>query len=325
MHFDSLRYLWVRYGCLIACTIVVACICVSITTGCSRHEPSTTQAEELRVIESWGMTGRSPGQFVYPRAMDSFEDLIYIIDKTGRVQKLDASGTPVLNWRLPKYDRGYPTGISVHPQSGNVYVADTHEHRILMYSPTGELLRSFGEYGEEPGQMIYPTDVAFGPDDTLFVSEYGGNDRIQCFDMDGTPLYRFGSFGPGIGEYNRPQAMVYDADRNQLLIADACNHRIVIVKPDGSWIGSIAQCGTGAGDLSYPYGIKMLEDGSVLVSEFGNSRVQHLSLTGMCLGLYGMYGSESGNLKAPWTLTIIGERLYILDSLNDRVQVISRP
>jgi len=143
--------------------------------------------------------------------------------------------------------------------------------------------------------------------------------------MDGNPLYQFGSFGRENNQYNRPQAMVFDVEHNQLWIADACNHRIAIVEPSGAWVGSIAQCGTGPGDLSYPYGIKMLEDGSILVTEFGNSRVQHLSRTGACLGLYGMYGSETENLKAPWSLTIVGKRLFILDSRNDRVQVIRKP
>ena len=43
---------------------------------------------------------------------------------------------------------------------GSIYVADTHYHRVLVFSPEGQLQASFGSLGEEPGSFIYPTDVA---------------------------------------------------------------------------------------------------------------------------------------------------------------------
>lgn len=293
--------------------------------GCDKP-PSLDEApfEPIMVI---GSTGRSPGQFIYPRgmALDTSRQRLYVVDKTGRVQRFDHQGHFVDAIILPKFDRGYPTGMSVEPGTGRLFVADTHEHRVLVYDLDGRLERTIGSEGQELGQMLYPTDVAFGPDGMLFVSEYGGNDRIQAFDHDGNPLYTFGTFGYGEGEFNRPQSVEYDQSRNELIILDACNHRVVATDLEGNWKFSVGKPGRGPGELNYPYGLVLQPDGSFLISEFGNSRIQHLGRDGTCLGLLGVLGAEPGSLQTPWGLAADEQRLYVVDGLNNRVQVLARP
>lgn len=280
--------------------------------------------EPLMII---GSTGRSPGQFVYPRGMafDALHKYLYVVDKTGRIQRFDEQGKFVDAIVLPKFDRGFPTGLSVQPDTGKLFVADTHEHRVLVYDTDGRLERTFGSEGEEPGQMLYPTDIAFGPGGVMFVSEYGGNDRIQAFDADGKPLYLFGEFGFGDGQFNRPQSVEYDQQRNELVILDACNHRVVVTDLKGNWKFTVGQPGRGPGELNYPYGLVLQPDGTFLISEFGNSRVQHLGRDGRCLGIWGTLGAEPGYLQTPWGLAADGRRVYVVDGSNNRVQVMARP
>lgn len=293
--------------------------------GC-RRPPSLDEApfNPTMII---GATGRSPGQFVYPRgmALDTGRHRLYVVDKTGRIQQFDRQGHFVDAIILPTFDRGFPTGISVEPNTGSLFIADTHEHRVLVYDLDGRLERTIGSEGQEPGQMLYPTDIACGPDGMLFVSEYGGNDRIQAFDHDGNPLYAFGTFGFGAGEFNRPQSVEYDAKRNELVILDACNHRVVVTDLKGNWKFSVGKPGRGPGELNYPYGLVLQPDGTFLVGEFGSSRIQHLARDGTCLGIFGTLGAEPGYLQTPWGLAADGDSLYVVDSRNDRVQVLARP
>lgn len=270
-----------------------------------------------------GAPGRGPGLFEFPRgiALDAERDRFYVVDKTSRVQRFGIDGTFQTSWRLPEWTVGKPVGISVAPD-GRVYVPDTHYHRILVYDPEGNELQRFGEFGTELGQFVYPTDIAFAPDGTLYIAEYGTNDRIQVFDPDGTCLRSFGRFGREDGEFARPQSIALSAERNELYIADTCNHRIAVHDLDGTWLRSLAGAGTDPGRLSYPHGLELLPDGTLLVSETGTDRVQRIdALTGKSLGVWGGAGFERGRLRTPWGVTSDGERLLVLDSANARVQI----
>lgn len=313
----------------VAALLLLSSISVVSITGCEKPTPApgSIVATPLDTILVFGGTGRTSGRFYYPRATAISDDgqRLFVVDKTGRIQQFDPDGNPERSWRLPSFDNGFPTGLSVDPDSGDLFVADTHEHRILRFSADGLLLGSIGGYGKGDGQFLYPTDVAFGSNGLLYVSEYGGNDRIQVFDRDGVFQFSFFSFGNGDDEVSRPQGMMFNRSTGELWIADSCNHRIIITDARGQRITTIAGPGTGPGALSYPYDLVLQPDGSVLVAEYGNNRVQHLARDGTCLGLYGMVGRSEGELLAPWAIAADARRLYVLDSGNDRVQVIKRP
>ena len=292
--------------------------------SCTGEEPQGASPIKSQVV--FGSPGFSLGQFNYPRgiAVDSRHQRIYIVDKTARVQRFDFGGEPQLQWRMPAWENGKPTGLNVAPD-GRVFVADTHYHRVIAYDSEGRELFRFGRYGEGPGEFIYPTDVAFGPQGRIYVSEYGGNERVGVFDAEGEHLFSFGSSGSEVGQFNRPQGLAFNADQSELYIADACNHRIVVVDPQGQPLRVIGEAGRGPGQLAYPYDVTVLPDGALLVCEFGNNRIQWLAPDGRCRGLFGGVGTGKGELQYPWGVDRAGERIFVLDSGNNRVQVMEKP
>ncbi|MCZ6544044.1 MAG: hypothetical protein O6768_10290 [Planctomycetota bacterium] len=128
-----------------------------------------------------------------------------------------------------------------------------------------------------------------------------------------------------MGQFNRPQGLAFNADQSELYIADACNHRIVVVDPQGQPLRVIGEAGRGPGQLAYPYDVTVLPDGALLVCEFGNNRIQWLAPDGRCRGLFGGAGTGKGELQYPWGVDRAGERIFVLDSGNNRVQVMKKP
>jgi ABC-type Fe3+ transport system permease subunit/sugar lactone lactonase YvrE len=304
-----------------AAVLLVCAGALAAVTGCRQADPDHVPPLKTRSI--FGTPGRSLGQFQYPRgiAVDRERRLMYVVDKTARVQRYGFDGEPQLQWRMPQWENGKPTGLGVAPD-GRVFVADTHYHRVIAYDREGRELMRFGRYGDGPGEFIYPTDVAFGPQQRIYVSEYGGNERVGVFSAEGEFLFAFGGPGPEVGQFQRPQALAFSTDLSELYIADACNHRIVVTDPRGTPLRVLGEPGRGAGQLAYPYDVMVLDDGSLLVCEFGNNRLQRLSAEGQCLGLYGCVGTGEGELRYPWGVDGTDERIFVLDSGNNRVQVL---
>lgn len=85
----------------------------------------------------------------------------------------------------PPFNR--PTNVAVAP-SGDLYVSDGYGNaRVHRFSATGELIQSWGEPGNGPGQFNLSHGVAVAPDGRVFVADRE-NDRIQIFSAEGEYL-----------------------------------------------------------------------------------------------------------------------------------------
>lgn len=275
----------------------------------------------------WGRMGFSEGRLTKPRAIAiSPQDELYIVDIMGRIQVFDADGTFLRGWRTPEIKQGKPTGLGFS-QDGNLLVADTHYFRMLVYSPSGELDDSRtigGEHGDAPGQFHFVTDIVQDQRNHFFIGQYGQIDHIQEFAPDGTYIQTFGSQGGLPGEFSRPQCLKLDA-QGLLWVADACNHRVQVFDVSSGGTPKLVHLwgtpGAGPGQLQYPYGLVFDTDGTVLIAEYGNHRVQRLDQEGRSLEMWGGPGKEAGQFNSPWALAIDSQRrLHVLDSLNHRVQ-----
>lgn len=334
---------------------------VTLISGC--EQDATDETGRLLNTTVLGETGTHLGQFVYPRGMDLFvqdgQPMAAVIDKTARLQVLDLdTGAIVGAIKTPEWDQGMPTGLTVgvsilDPQQRAIYVADTHEHRVLMYelplpyadepSATAPAFM-FGSFGNGPGEFVYPTDIALRMNDDgsvreLLVSEYGGNDRVSVFAVesaDGATTLRWdraigiasetvdGSEDPRA--LSRPQSIAIRnrADGSEeLVLTDASHHRVGRFTLDGElidWIGSALDTDPGA--MRFPYGLTILDDSTVLITEFGGCVVRHLDLdSGETIDRYGTAGRTDGKLATPWASGVINGKVVVLDSGNSRLQI----
>lgn len=77
-----------------------------------------------------------------------------------------------------------PTDMAVAP-NGDVFVTDGYgNRRIVHLDKEGNYIKSWGEYGSQPGQFVLPHAIVMNSEGTLFVADRNSG-RIQSFNTDG--------------------------------------------------------------------------------------------------------------------------------------------
>jgi glucose/arabinose dehydrogenase/plastocyanin/uncharacterized protein YjiK len=227
-----------------------------------------------------------------------------------------------------KVDR--PEGIAVDPSSGNVYVADTANNRIVVFSSNGTVISNWGNYGAGNGSFISPTGVAIDPSSgNVYVADTANN-RIQLFSSNGTFISQLGG-QQGItknGSLSHPQAITIDQQGN-VYVADTASNRIQVFSSNGTFISKIpartyGEFGTNNGTFTSPKGIAVDQQGNVYVADTANNRIQVFSSNGTFTSAWGEFGTGKGALRSPEGITIDQQgNVYVADTANHRIQVFS--
>jgi len=162
-----------------------------------------------------------------------------------------------------------PKGLAVGPD-GNIYVADSGNHRIQVFNPTGAFVREWGKQGPGPGEFQDPWGVAVAQDGTVWVADTW-NYRVQVFDAQGTfktvitTTHSLGLYGP--------RAVAIDKDNN-VFVADTGNKRIIKLDPAGKLLGDWGTPGSWEGQFNEPTSLAIGPDGDIYVADAWNQRVQ---------------------------------------------------
>ena len=146
--------------------------------------------------------------------------------------------------------------------NGNLYVADTYNHKIrkVAFDGTVSTVAGTGTSGNQDGAsgtatFNYPFGIAVDKNENIYVSEIG-SDNIRKIAPDGTVSTFAGSPTGRIGSddgadtsatFSDPLGLVADADGN-IYVADAANNKIRKITPAGV-VTTVAGNGTaGAGN-----------------------------------------------------------------------------
>lgn len=156
---------------------------------------------------------------------------LYVTDtKHGAVHVFGSDGE--LLRRITAPDAGMKPADAVW-HDGELFVADVKGCRVLVFDPqTGRLLREFGKPGKGPGQFHMPTNLAFGPEGHLYVSDTM-NARVQKMDRKGRVLKVIGELGMLVGKMVRPKGIALDR-AGRLYVADAAPQSVQIYDPGGA-------------------------------------------------------------------------------------------
>ncbi len=152
----------------------------------------------LTTVAAWGKKGTEPGEFNLPIgiAIGPGREIFVTDTHNDRVQRFDTEGRFLGQFAV----KPFPSGIAVD-RSGLVYVAPMMDHKICVFTRTGQLVREWGKKGTAEGQLDQPGGIAVAPDGTICVADQV-NRRVQRFSPQGRLLGKWGEYGSEPGQFD---------------------------------------------------------------------------------------------------------------------------
>ncbi len=242
---------------------------------------------------------------------DKGSDMVIKFDPEGHVamvfgRKLEASDEGTEPLKHPKPPSPPVDGMfrqvtdMTWDAAGNTYISDGYiNSRIAKVDKNGNWLKSWGEPGDQPGQLNTPHSIAADAEGNVYVADRG-NRRIQVFDGDGKFLRQIvidvpfdPNARPAIG--NKPQlpitgnqamapgapwAICITPPPHQFLYSsDGYPGRIYKLALDGKILGVLGESGKQLKQFGWIHEIACPSANELFVGELLNWRVQKLILS----------------------------------------------
>ncbi|MCH7735331.1 MAG: hypothetical protein IH961_08990 [Chloroflexi bacterium] len=237
------------------------------------------------MIDHWG-----EGIFSNPHGVSVAPDgNLWCVDNgDNTVRKMSPSGELLMtlgepNKPAPKMSGtpfSVPTHVAVDPSSGNFYVADGYSNAsVHKFNPDGELIKTWGESGTNPGQFNIVHNIATDSEGWVYVADRE-NHRIQKFSPDG-------EFQTQWVNMSRTAALYIDTRGDEDLIyvgeyfsgissndvGTELGPRITIMNTGGEIVARVGleAYGEQVGRFFSPHGIAVDSRGDIYVAEVSHS------------------------------------------------------
>jgi streptogramin lyase len=181
---------------------------------------------------------------------------LYVTDLSQRVTVISPSGEVLRRWGKPgtgpgefKFISGDPTdptdvaGRIAVGRTGMVYVSDSGNSRVQVFTPQGRFIRQFGSYGSGKGQFFLPGPLVIDGSGNVYVAD-DQSLTLAKFSPAGEVIWQIGgsaSSDPDLAGHQRPGSMdahgrlvTVNDDQGRVLYVDPSGHKVDAFSPSVS-------------------------------------------------------------------------------------------
>ncbi|KAI6656392.1 RING finger protein nhl-1-like [Oopsacas minuta] len=162
----------------------------------------------------------------------------------------------------------YPRGVAIHEATHQIFVANSYNNRVEIFSDTGEYLNQLGV-----GQLINPWGIAIHGED-VYVSCCRDHTVSQFKLTDMSLVRKIGGKGSNNGQFKYPNQLTTDPI-GHVFITDSDNSRISVHDTDLNHLCNITHK-----SMARPYDVKVLRDRVYVLCPSNTSCMHVLTLEG---------------------------------------------
>jgi peptidylamidoglycolate lyase len=233
------------------------------------------------------------------------------------VNIVDRNGKLIESWEQHNklFVRPHRVLINPYDPERHVWLVDDGAHSIYKFTNDGKkLVMTLGEFkvpGNDDRHFARPTEVAWLPDGTFFVTDGYTNTRVVKFDRNGKFLMAWGQRGNEPNEtrpgyMNTVHAIAIDKNR-RIYISDRANSRIQVFDENGKFLDVWP-------NIRRPYAFLMSADQHLWVSDGTTQKLLKFDMTGKLLFAWGTFGQFPGGFWGVHQFSVDSEgSLYTAD------------
>jgi len=251
-----------------------------------------------------------------------------------------------------------PMGISYDPKVNEVWVADTRNNLIGVFTPDGAPLYAFGSddihepiravvdskgnvfvldsdrnriktfnyRGQPLGDLALPGlppkpafgTIAFDADGNLYVGE-NESCQVLVYGPDFKPRQRFGSCGAEDGQFQAITGIA--VDKSHIVVTDAQGLAVQIFDKHGEFVRGWGHHDMGIQNFSLPVSVALDAKEHVVVIDELRHEIKFFDLDGNFLERFGGLGRAIGQIAYPSGIAADSSgRIYVVEKFNARVQ-----
>lgn len=260
---------------------------VYVTDGGNKRVQHLSAKNEL--LHQWSSMGSGLGQFEQIGGVAVGPDgNVWVLNyannssdpDTSTVIRYSADGTYVAHYTsMNGIPFSYARDLDVDA-SGNVYLSDGGNHRVVKFADDGTFLTQWGQLGTDSGDadFQYNDGIAVNAAGTeVYVVDMSSN-RVKKFDGTGgfidesNPHTFIGSSTPGA--FNQPTDIDIDPLSGDVYISDRNNNRVQRFTSDLSYVSAFGQRGRDWGEFQSPGFVSFDDDGYLWAADSMGDRVQ---------------------------------------------------
>ena len=328
-----------RFLSLLVALIVAVCAATAATQekgGIDLHGPYDVVENWLKPVEEGWLThpvavfAESPDRIfialtgVTPKAsappgLQTFDPKVPGAKIAHQLYVVNRSGAVVEDWTQWSALFGSMHDVSINPYDPeqHIWVVDRASQQVLQFTHDGsKLVMALGERGvagNDDKHFGRPTDIAWLPDGTFFVSDGYDNKRVVKFSKDGKFLLAWGTQGRGPSQFTQQVHGIAVDARRRVYVVDRGGGRIQIFDENGKYLDQWP-------GLISPTRVWITQDQFAWVSDAGAQRLVKYDLNGKLLTYFGTPGSFQGAMATPHDFAVDAEgNLYVSNGFNHRV------